>query len=372
MPFNYRGRSVDLCVKKISGLGLMHLGPAAKEQVGKRLDIFLAGELSGVSPGGTFSRSGIQKMIVEGQVTLNGQATKPGARIKLGDLIEIRWPPVKEASIQAEPLPLEILYEDEDCIVLNKAAGMVVHPAAGRWAGTLVNALLYHCPNLEGIGGERRPGIVHRLDKDTSGVMVVAKRDQAFHQIARQFKERLVHKEYLALVWGQVEPRQGIIDRFIGRHRADRKRMSSLYAIAPKREATTAWLVEERFRVGLRSNRYCRVSFLRLRPQTGRTHQIRVHLADEGYPIVGDRIYGPRPADLLRSGMALPALLEFPRQALHAAALTFNHPRTGARVEFQAPLPDDMRRMLDLLRSESSVFEAQKLEKGVDKELRFS
>ncbi len=349
--------------KKNFGSRLTRLAPAGSEQVGKRLDIFLARELSGARPNGELSRSGIQKVIVEGHVTLNGKRTKPGARIKLGDLIEVRWQPPRETGLEPEPLRLEILYEDEDCIVLNKTPGMVVHPAAGRWSGTLVNALLYHCPNLRGIGGERRPGIVHRLDKDTSGVMVVAKREEAFHRIAHQFKERQVCKEYLALVWGRVEPKQGVIDRPVGRHRADRKRMSSLYSLAPtKREATTQWQVKDCFRVGLLQNRYCWVSFVRLKPQTGRTHQIRVHLADQGYPVVGDRMYGPKRAELLRSGIGVSALVEFPRQALHAEKLEFSHPRTGTRVEFRASLPEDMQRMVDLLRKESSAFEGKKLE----------
>ena len=341
---------------------MTRLAPTDSEQVGKRLDIFLSRELPSVWLHGELSRSGIQRMIMEGHITLNGQKAKPGARIKLGDLIEVRWQPPKETALEPEPLPLEILYEDEDCIVLNKTPGMVVHPAAGRWSGTLVNALLHHCPDLRGIGGERRPGIVHRLDKDTSGVMVVAKHEEAFHRIAHQFKERGVSKEYLALVWGRVEPRQGVIDRPVGRHRADRKRMSSLYPLAPKREAATQWQVQDYFRVGLLQNRYGWVSFLRLKPQTGRTHQIRVHLADQGYPVVGDRMYGPKRTELLRSDIGVSALVEFPRQALHAERLGFVHPRTGTRVEFRASLPEDMQRMVDLLRKESSAFEGKKLE----------
>ncbi len=348
---------------------LARLPPVEIGHAGKRLDIFLVRALSNLGPMGGLSRSGIQKMIAEGQITLNGGRAKAGTRIKLGDQIEIHWRAPKDTELEPESLPLDILYEDEDCIVLNKAPGMVVHPAAGKRSGTLVNALLYHCPDLKGIGGERRPGIVHRLDKDTSGVMVVAKHEQAFHGIARQFKDREVSKKYLALVWGRVEPNEGIMDRAIGRHRGDRKKMSSLYALARKREAATEWRVEERFRVGAAQTRYGWVSFLRLKPQTGRTHQIRVHLADEGYPVVGDRVYGPKRHDLLKSGVA-PGLLEFPRQALHAEKLEFRHPRSGARVAFQAPLPEDIQKVLDDLRRQRSV-EAKKIEKGVDKEVGF-
>lgn len=334
------------------------------KSVGMRLDIFLARALSDRFPSGGWSRSGIQRMIAEGQVALNGLRTKPSARLKLHDRLEVHWQSARASALTPEALPLDILYEDEDCLILNKTAGMVVHPAAGRRSGTLVNALLAHCPALRGIGGERRPGIVHRLDKDTSGVMVVAKHEQAFHHIALQFKERRVLKEYLAFVWGLVRPDKGVINRPIGRHRSDRKKMSSRYALARRREAATEWQVEETFSLRSSGARDLWVTLLRLRPHSGRTHQIRVHLLDQGFPVVGDRLYG-RPRALRDVERLLPSVLaSFPRQALHAARLGFTHPRTGAALEFHAPLPADMRGLLEALREQGSVAEWRKAGKG--------
>lgn len=320
-----------------------------------RLDLFLTRHLPEASPGGGWSRAGVQRMIVEGRVTLNGQKTKPGIRLKADDRIEVRRPPARETGLAPEPLLLDVLYEDEDCIVINKAAGMVVHPAAGKRSGTLVNALLHHCPNLQGIGGERRPGIVHRLDKDTSGVMVVAKGDQAFQKLALQFKERQVRKEYVAIVWGLVTPKKGAIDRPIGRHRSDRKRMSSLYCMPRSRDAVTEWDAEESFRVGAGSDRGSWITLLRLRPRSGRTHQIRVHLADQGHPVVGDRVYGRGGRGGGSHSPALAAVTDFPRQALHAARLGFTHPRTNAPVDFAAPLPVDMQGLINVLRQRQSA-----------------
>jgi 23S rRNA pseudouridine1911/1915/1917 synthase len=312
---------------------------------GVRLDIFLA---RCFAPPQGWTRSAIQKMIAGGSITLNGRRAKPGVRLKRGDRIEVTTTAPVDAAVKPEDLPLEILYEDEDCIVLNKTAGMVVHPAAGWKQGTLVNALLHHCPDLPGIGGERRPGIVHRLDKDTSGVMVVAKHDRAFHHLAAEFKRRSVRKEYLALVWGVMPKTEGVIDRAIGRHRSDRKRMSSVRAQARVRAALTEWRVEDVFPSGAARGRFARVSLLRLRPHSGRTHQLRVHLADEGHPIVGDPVYGPRPAAFAAHGVDA-ALSGFPRQALHAHALRFTQPATGAVMEFNAAPPADMKTLLDRL-----------------------
>jgi 23S rRNA pseudouridine1911/1915/1917 synthase len=315
---------------------------------GKRLDLFLASHAVALES----TRSAIQKMIAEGAVTLNGRRAKPSARVKRGDRVEVRLLPVKETALAPQALPLEILYEDADCIVLNKAAGMVVHPAAGWKDGTLVNALLHHCPDLPGIGGERRPGIVHRLDKDTSGVMVVAKHGQAFQDLAAQFKNRLVRKEYLALVWGRVKKETGVIDRPIGRHRSDRKRMSSVRANLRAREALTEWRAEDFFPVGRPGDRFSCVTLIRLMPRSGRTHQLRVHLADEGHPVIGDPVYGPKRRSF---APAEPALRDFPRQALHAERLEFRHPRTGAMMRFHAALPADMGSLLLALRERRAV-----------------
>jgi 23S rRNA pseudouridine1911/1915/1917 synthase len=245
---------------------------------------------------------------------------------------------------------LEILYEDADCIVINKAPGVTVHPAAGHWTGTLVNALLHHCPDLEGIGGVRRPGIVHRLDKDTSGVMIAAKNMLAYENLVLQFKNRTVEKEYIALAWGKVMPDKGVIDRPIGRHRSDRKKMSSLHFSQHSREAQTEWSVEQRFVLGGASLR-ATLSLLRLRPRTGRTHQLRVHLADSGYPLVGDRVYGNQRKGTAKILLRDPLLESFRRQALHAETLAVSHVRTGERIKFTAPFPDDFRQLLSHLRA---------------------
>lgn len=349
----------------------MRLVVVETEQAGKRLDLFLAHRLADLSPTKGWSRSVIQKMIAAGQVTLNGQKAKSAARLKHGDRIEIHSSPPRQTTLLAEPLPLEILYEDEDCLVINKAPGIAVHPGAGRSSGTLVNALLHHCPGLEVIGGERRPGIVHRLDKDTSGVMVIAKSAHAFQQLSLQFKERKVVKEYLALVWGKVAPAKGVMDRPIGRHRADRKKMSSIRSVRRAREAVTVWRVAQTFRVAPGNQPSSWVTLLRLSPRTGRTHQIRVHLAERGHPIVGDRVYGWKREGFLRAQVEVGGLIDFPRQVLHAEGLTFHHPRTGAVVEFHAPVWQDIKQLLKNL-SEWQGPVRMTNEKGVDKQIGFS
>ena len=313
---------------------------------GTRLDIFLtrhsiAGQASGLS------RSGIQRLIGSGQITVNGYAAKPSARLKAHDRVQIQELAPREVALQPEALPLQIIHEDEDCIIVNKAPGIVVHPAAGRSHGTLVNALLYHSADLQGIGGEHRPGIVHRLDKDTSGALIVAKNDFALHQLARQFKDRTIDKEYVALVWGKLSSNRGIIDRPIGRHRFDRKKMSSTCALAKKRDAVTEWKVEEIYRIKNKTQDSCWFTWLRIKPRTGRTHQIRVHLADLGHPIVGDRVYGYKKSDGGRNGDS--GLAQFPRQILHAEKITFKHPRSGAVITAVAPLPEDISDLLKQL-----------------------
>jgi 23S rRNA pseudouridine1911/1915/1917 synthase len=319
------------------------------QSAGIRLDLFLTRCLPDIMKGEEFSRSGIQKLIAKGQITLNGKPAKASARLKTNDLVAIKTLPPKKSILVAEPIALNVIYEDDDCIVINKGPGIVVHPAAGRTTGTLVNAILHHCPDLQGIGGESRPGIVHRLDKDTSGVMIIAKRMPAFQQLARQFKERRVKKEYVALVFGKPKDRHGIIDRPIGRHRSDRKRMSSVHALPKKKAAVTEWVVERSFRRKDGALSASWVSLLRLMPKTGRTHQIRVHLADMGYPLVGDKVYGRKWANPTAKNAAGSSLDSFSRQALHAERLSLLHPRTGAPMEFYAPLAEDIQNLLQTL-----------------------
>jgi 23S rRNA pseudouridine1911/1915/1917 synthase len=298
--------------------------------------------------------------------------TKASVRLKLSDRIEVQWLPPVDTALEPEAIPLHVLYEDEDLVVVNKAPGMVVHPAAGNFRGTLVNAILYHCPNLQGIGGERRPGIVHRLDKDTSGAMVVAKNERSFNDLALQFKERRISKEYVALVWGKVDRPSGMINRPIGRHRRDRKRMSSIHSLPRPREAVTEWEVAASFCVARRQGPLSWVTLIHLRPFTGRTHQIRVHLADQGYPVVGDRVYGGKRQGISKKeDLGVPGLVDFPRQALHAERIRLAHPRTGIALECKAPWFPDMRGLLGTLK-EQCVKDTGKNSEGVDKGFIFT
>lgn len=281
----------------------------------QRLDTYLAAQKR------WGSRARVQRMITQGCVHLDGRVVKPGTVLRDGQTIEVRPPaPEPTARVEPEPIALDVLFEDEWILVINKPAGMVVHPAAGHWRGTLVSALLHHWrgprPGLDPF----RPGIVHRLDKDTSGVLVVAKDAQTLEALGEQFRRREVEKRYLAFAWGRVQAQSGTISEPIGRSPVHRKRM----AVRPGgREAVTRFEVVERFPA---------VTVLRLFPRTGRTHQIRVHLAAMGHPIVGDVVYGRgRPARAL-----------VPRQALHAEALAFRHPLTGEWLSFTAPLPPDL------------------------------
>jgi len=313
----------------------MHVVTVPANADGMRLDRFLTEYFEESEPAST-SRAAVQKLIAGGLVKLNKQTVKPSARLRPADLVEIGKLAANPSSLAAQDLPLAVLFEDPDIIVVNKAAGMVVHPAAGQTEGTLVNALLHHCPSLEGIGGERRPGIVHRLDKDTSGVMVVAKNASALESLARQFRERTVAKEYLALVWGWLPGERGTVDRAVGRHRSDRKKMSSLFALPHKRNAVTEWQVEARFRLGGEA-----MSLLRLKPHTGRTHQLRVHMADMKFPLVGDAVYGGKAFQNKNKEVA--ACHGLVRQALHAERLAIAHPRSAQRMVFSAPMAEDMR-----------------------------
>src|SRR5258708_2696274 len=283
-----------------------------KEHARMRLDLFLVQSLP------EFSRSRIQQLIRAGFVRVGGATTRPHQSVRSGDEIEVTEPPPEKIQTEPEAIPLAILYEDDDLIVINKATGMTVHPGAGHHEHTLVNALLYHCSTLSGIGGKERPGIVHRLDKETSGCLVAAKNDVAHRDLSKQFATRTVEKIYLALVAGKVRKQTGIIEQKIGRHPVYRQRMT--VASARGRAARTEYRV-------LSSNE--QASLIECRLHSGRTHQIRVHLHHLGHPVLGDKIYALRFAKNL------------PRQMLHAWKLGFRHPRTGEWKNFEAPLPSD-------------------------------
>ena len=295
-------------------------------QSGQRLDVFLAQNDQ------SLSRSRVKRAIEEGEVLVNDLALKPAQRLKEGDVVRLDLKPAKEALAVGQEIPLNIIYEDAGIIVINKEAGMVVHPAPGNYDHTLVNALLFHCSDLSGIGGVLRPGIVHRLDKGTSGLIVAAKSDAAHHSLAAQFKNHEVEKTYLALVWGDIKGDRGEIILPVGRHPGDRKKMSTKSKRG--RNAITYWKVKERF--GL-------ATLLEVEIKTGRTHQIRVHLSDRGYPVVGDAVYGNASKIRTVTDTALKAQFKaLNRQALHAARLSFIHPQSGERVVFEAEMPEDM------------------------------
>ena len=277
-----------------------------------RLDQFLAKRLP------EFSRSRLQQLIRDGFVRLNNSRSRPRQIVRGGDKIELTEPPLEKIETLPEPIPLEILFEDDDLIVINKPAGLVVHPGAGHREHTLVNALLNHCATLSGIGGKERPGIVHRIDKETSGCLVVAKNDATHRDLSRQFAARTVEKIYLALVAGKLRKPAGVIEERIGRHPVHRKQMS---AIALRGRAA-----KTEYRVVRSSDR---ATLVECRLHSGRTHQIRVHLHHLGHPVLGDKVYAPRLAN------------DFPRQMLHAWNLGFRHPGTEEWKNFEAPLPDD-------------------------------
>jgi len=302
------------------------------EGKGKRIDLFLAQ----FGPTGELSRSRIQDLIHTGHILVNGAAVKSHTKLSGGEIIAIILPEPEPLDLVPDDIPLNILYEDHDLIVLNKAAGMVVHPAPGNTEGTLVNALLHHCRDLSGIGGVERPGIVHRLDKETSGVMVAVKNDTAHQSLSAQLKNRQVKKIYLAVVRGNVRDDSGKIEEPIGRHDRHRKKMT----VHPSRgrEAVTLYRVQERFEG---------FTLLSLRLKTGRTHQIRVHLSHLHYPIIGDSVYGGKKPGAVRMGNRESTV---PRQMLHAHILGFTHPRTGEYREFTAPIPPDMEEVLRFLR----------------------
>ncbi|ORJ60248.1 RluA family pseudouridine synthase [Geothermobacter hydrogeniphilus] len=316
----------------------------------QRLDRFLAEALE------DYSRAQLKKLIDDGRVRLDGIPVKAGTRLKGGETILLA--PFKPEPINAIPqdIPLNILYEDSDLIVIDKPAGMVVHPAPGHPDGTLVNALLYHCRDLAGIGGELRPGIVHRLDKDTSGVLVATKNDLAHQSLAEQFKEHSIRRRYLALVHGQVQQARGVVDKAIGRHPTERKKMSS--RSRQGRRAVTRWEVLRRFDLD-------RLSWLELALETGRTHQIRVHMSELNLPLVGDPVYGQqRRANAVADLELRKRLQRLQRQALHARLLGFRHPTSGEYQEFRSPLPEDLGQILDYLDEKYQLSESSRLVVG--------
>ncbi len=301
----------------------------------KRLDVFLHEAAE------EFSRSRLQTLIRDGQVLVDGQVRKASFPLTGGEEIRLTSPPpTAPLQILPEDIPLDILYEDRNLLVLNKPAGLVVHPAAGNWQGTLVNALLHHCRDLAGIGGELRPGIVHRLDRDTSGVLVVAKDDESHRHLSRQFKQHTITREYLALVYGRLKRAKGSFSSSLGRSPRDRKKMASL--ASGGRLAVTHYEVMEVLPG---------TTLLRLRLETGRTHQIRVHLSEASHPLVGDQVYGKKGLERQYAGDGrLVMLRNFPRQALHARLLGFVHPKSGKYLEFSTPLPGDLEDLLFQLR----------------------
>ena len=316
-----------------------------------RLDVWLTSNVEG-----DFSRNRLKSLIEQGAVFVNGAAvTEPKKKIRPGDSIEIIMPEPEDPVPQGENIPLDVHYEDEDLIVLVKQAGLVVHPGAGKWKGTLVNALIYHCgDSLSGIGGVKRPGIVHRLDKETSGVMVVAKNDAAHRHLAAQFADHgrtgPLERAYKAIVWGRPKTLRGTIDAALGRAGDRTKRTVKREDTDDAREAITHYEVMERYHE--KPDATCLASLVECRLETGRTHQIRVHMAHIGHPLIGDPEYGAafRTKANLLPDEAKAVVNRFPRQALHAFLLSFEHPRTGEVMDFETPMPDDMEELAAALR----------------------
>ncbi len=306
-----------------------------EELSGKRADVVLAHFLS------DHTRSQIKKLIDDGFVLVQGQPIKPSKKFNKGEIVSVSLP--EPVSIDAEPedLDIEVIHEDSSIIVVNKPAGMVVHPGAGVRKGTLVNALLYKCKDLSGIGGKIRPGIVHRLDKDTSGVIVAAKNDQAHNSLVNQFKSRTVKKRYLAIVQGVIKEDSGSFFSQIGRDPVNRVKMSSKSRVG--RESHTLWNVLKRFKSS---------TLVEAEPKTGRTHQIRVHFSENGFPILADKVYGHKKQ---RDVTLAKAEKEIGRQALHASKIGFMHPADEKWVEYEAPVPDDMRRAIQYLEKQEYI-----------------
>ena len=292
-----------------------------EEQAGQRADVALAQMLD-------LTRSNMQKLLEDGRVVKGAKVLKSNYKLKAGDEITVTLPEPEPLDVQPENIPLDILYEDEDVVVVNKPRGMVTHPAAGNYSGTLVNALLYHCKNLSGINGVIRPGIVHRLDKDTSGIMICAKNDAAHLSLSQQIQSKTAKRSYLCVVRGNIKTDSGTIETLIARDKTDRKKMAVVKEDG--RIAITDYEVLERF------GKY---TIVKCNLRTGRTHQIRVHMEYLGYPIVGDPKYSPMKTPFAING-----------QALHSLTLDFVHPRTGEALHFEAPLPEDLHKIVTRLR----------------------
>jgi len=295
-------------------------------EAGQRIDIFLAGKTG-------ITRSQIQKLMDKGDVLVNGVPVSRNYRVKPSDRIIVQVPAEKPGELTPEPIPVEILYQDEYIVVVNKPAGMVVYPAAGHGHGTLMNALAHHCGRLASVGGPLRPGVVHRLDKDTSGVMVIAADDSAYYDLVEQFRRRTIKRRYITLVHGNIRGDAGEIALPIGRSESDRKKMST--RVRRGKEAVTRWKVLERFGIA---------TLLEARLGTGRTHQIRVHLSSLGHPVLGDKTYGRKTELEIRKNK-----VSLPRQMLHAEMLGFTHPASGEYMEFSSQLPEDMKKVLGKL-----------------------
>ncbi len=295
--------------------------PFTVEVGGERLDKVIPAHVLDLS------RATAQRLIKAGEVTVNGRPSKPSYHVQVGDEIVVCIPAEMPEPVMPEDIALDVIYEDDHLLVVNKPAGMVVHPAYGHTSGTLVNAVLAHCPRIADVGGPDRAGVVHRLDKDTSGLILVAKDEATRDALQRQFKRRQVAKTYLALVEGRVQPREGVIEAPVGRDKRQRKKMA---VVRSGREARTLYRAIEYF---------ADHTLLEVHPHTGRTHQVRVHLAWLGYPVVGDAVYGHRRQRLLQG-----------RHFLHAARLRFSHPTTGEEVKFEAPLPPELAAVLERLR----------------------
>jgi len=315
------------------------------EYEGTRLDVFLATHEVNVS------RSAFERLIKSGHVTVNGEIARPALKLKSGDVVSYEVPPPEPSTVAPQDIPLDIVYEDEHLVVVNKPKGMVTHPAPGVREGTLVNALLAHCKGLSCVGGAERPGIVHRLDKETSGLIVVAKNDAAHWSLQKQIQQRTAVRKYLALVWGEPKFEELVVDAPIGRHPTDRTKMAVLESPRYRsRMAVTNFKVLERFGS---------FALVEARLQTGRTHQVRVHCAYIHHPVVGDSVYSSKrrlvkgPKEFVSTVNQLIADLK--GQALHAYFLSFEHPQTGRRLEFTAPMPEEMQRLLDYLRSNLPV-----------------